>query len=162
MAAANHHPEVSQFIGANVMTANDVTGKNAQGGRQAVLVTQPTGIPLIREWEFAQGPIIAFSKLDSCLGALQIVNGTLMGAHFSQFADNMTLFDGPGFHAAIAQAGFSANLPIRYFGGSTPDWKDGLNLNGSAAPQFPLNFPDAAQHCWIFELNAGVFTHFDW
>ncbi|QGJ67310.1 hypothetical protein FDU21_05000 [Xanthomonas oryzae pv. oryzae] len=70
-----------------------------------------------------------FSKIDSCLGALQIVDDNrLLGAHFSMFASGAP-YDVEKFNEMMASAGFQVDLPILYFGGGVGDWRQGLGFN---------------------------------
>jgi hypothetical protein len=160
MAANNHQVEVVQGIQAAANPLDNPGARCAAGGAAAAHTTLPSAIPIIREWEYAAGSVIAFSKVDSCLGAVQIVNNNLLrGAHFSMFASGVQ-YDSVQFNAAMANAGFQQNLPILYFGGGVAEWLQGLiGNNFQGVGPFPQAVADAAQVRWIFEMNNGAFTY---
>ena len=122
--------------------------------------TDPHRIPIIREWEYAEGSVIAFSKIDSCLGAIQIADGSrLRGAHFAMYASG-AVYDTVQFIAAMAAARFDVNLSILYFGGGVAEWTAGLGANAyMGVGPFPHLVTDLAQRMWIFEMNNGAFTY---
>ncbi|BFI96163.1 MAG: hypothetical protein RSP_16730 [Rhodanobacter sp.] len=160
MAASRYEAEVLLGITA-AADPNDNPGARCEaGGAPAANSTQPTGIPIIREWEYASGAVIAFSKIDSCLGVIQMASKTLIrGAHFSMFASS-SQYDVVQFDAAMGAAGFVLNLPILFFGGGVDDWKEGLD--GTAfrgVGPFPPLLKDASQKRWIFQLDNGAFTY---
>lgn len=160
MAADSYEYEVGRGIRNSSDPGDDPGARCARGGSAAVKDTDPHSIPIIREWEFASGRIIAFSKIDSCLGAVQIASTNLLrGAHFSMFASGL-MYDTPKFNVAMLAAGFQANLPILYFGGGVADWMNGLvgHAFGGVGP-FPFPVVDAAQRMWIFEMRNGAFTY---
>ncbi|WP_139370315.1 hypothetical protein [Xanthomonas axonopodis] len=160
MAASEHEYEVSRAIRNSADPGDNPSDRCARGGLRSVKETDPRRIPIIREWEYAASRVIAFSKVDSCLGALQIVdNNRLRGAHFSMFASGAQ-YDIVQFNAMMASAGFQVNLPILYFGGGVDDWRQGLGVNTymSVGP-FAHPVIDAEQKAWIFEINNGDFTY---
>jgi hypothetical protein len=160
VAAANYEYEVARGIRNSADPRDDPGARCGGGGARAVKETDPHRIPIIREWEYAAGRVIAFSKVDSCLGAIQIADGNMMrGAHFSMFASGAQ-YDTAQFNAAMLTAGFQVNLPILYFGGGVNDWTAGLGANVyMGVGPFAHPVADAAQRMWIFEVNAGVFTY---
>ena len=159
MAAASYDYEVSRGIRNSADPADDPVPRCGAGGSRAVKDTDPHRIPIIREWEYASGRVLAFSKIDSCLGAVQIDGSMLRGAHFSMFASGVA-YDTAQFAAAMAAAGFQVNLPILYFGGGVNDWTAGLGANAyMGAGPFPHPVVDAAQRRWIFEISNGAFTY---
>jgi hypothetical protein len=160
VAAANYEYEVGRGIRNSADPGDNPAARCGRGGLQAVKDTDPSRIPIIREWEYAAGRVIAFSKVDSCLGAIQIADGNrLRGAHFSMFASGFQ-YDTVQFVAAMQAAGFAVNLPILYFGGGVNDWTPGLGPNAyMGAALFPHPVVDAAQRMWIFEMNNGLFTY---
>jgi hypothetical protein len=160
VAAANYEYEVGRGIRNSADPADNPAARCANGGLQAVKDTDPSRIPIIREWEFAAGRVVAFSKVDSCLGAIQIAdNNRLRGAHFSMFASGHQ-YDTVQFGAAMQAAGFLVNLPVLYFGGGVNDWTLGLGPNAyMGAGPFPHPVTDAPQRMWIFEMNNGLFTY---
>lgn len=160
MAAASYEYEVNRGIRNSADPADDPAVRCAAGGALAVKETDPHRIPIIREWEFASGRIIAFSKVDSCLGAVQVVGDRrLRGAHFSMFASGVA-YDTLRFNAAMQAAGFQVNLPIWYFGGGVADWMGGLVGNAfQAVAPFRHLMQDAAQRKWIFEMGRDFTFH---
>jgi len=160
MAAIDYEYEVSRGIRNSADPRDDPGVRCGAGGSLAAKETDPHRIPIIREWEYTAGRVIAFSKIDSCLGAVQIAdNNRLRGAHFSMFASGLQ-YDTVQFAAAMAAAGFQVALPILYIGGGVADWTAGLGANAymGVAP-FPHAVVDAAQRRWIFEINNGLFTY---
>ncbi|MCP1374576.1 hypothetical protein [Dyella lutea] len=160
MAADSFEYEVARGTRNSADPHDDPGVRCAAGGRRAVKETDPNRIPIIREWEYASGRVIAFSKIDSCLGAIQIAdNRMLRGAHFSMFASGVP-YDTAQFAAAMAAAGFQLNLPILYFGGGVQDWLQGLGMNAyMGVGPFAHPVADAAQRQWIFEMDNGAFTY---
>ena len=160
MAAASYDYEVARGIRNSADPQDDPAVRCGAGGARAVKETDPHRIPIIREWEYASGRVIAFSKVDSCLGVIQVADGNLLrGAHFSMFASGAQ-YDTVQFNAAMQAAGFQVNLPILYFGGGVNDWTGGLIGNAyPAAGHFPHPVVDAAQRMWIFEVNNALFTY---
>jgi len=160
MSAATYAYEVGRGIRNSADPGDDPGARCTSGGRLAVKETDPQRIPLIREWEYAGGRLLAFTTIDSCLGAIQIVDPRrLVGAHFAMFASGLQ-YDTPQFCAALAAAEFQINLPILYFGGGVADWRAGLGANPyMTAAVFPFPVQDAAQRRWIFEIDNGVFTY---
>jgi hypothetical protein len=143
---------------------NDAISKRCTaGGNPAKYKTTPNKIPMIREWEYAEGNIIIFSKLLSCLGAIQIAGkDSVRGAHFSEFASSLQ-HDSVNFGKAMSNAGFTASEPIIYFGGSVSEWEGGLGNTGwlkaddhSFRKQFQRN--DVNQRVWIFQVAGGKLT----
>lgn len=159
MAAQGYEYEVGRGIRNSTDPMDDPGGRCARGGARAVKDTDPHRIPIIREWEFASGRVIAFSKIDSCLGAVQIADAnSLRGAHFSMFASGQ-MYDTLQFNAAMQAAGFQANRPILYFGGGVDDWMNGLIGNAFAGVgRFPFPVQDAAQRMWVFEIDNDALT----
>lgn len=149
---------------------NEPATRCAAGGALAVIKTIK-GIPVIREWEYATGPVIVFSRIDSCLGAIQIVgDNSLCGAHFSMYADNVSQWCPSNFSKAMAAAGFNPKKEIWYFGGGVSDWERGLGhsiwwkvqkrifcglISWSVDGHYLLPFRDEAQKKWIFKLNGS-------
>ncbi|WP_311239921.1 MULTISPECIES: hypothetical protein [unclassified Xanthomonas] len=163
MPASDYEYEVSRAIRNSANPADNVVERCAGGGLRNANETDPHRIPIIREWEYAASRIIAFSTVDSCLGALQIADGDrLRGAHFSMYASGAQ-FDVVQFNAMMASAGFQLNLPILYFGGGVDDWRQGLGVNGYMGVG-PFAHPvfDENQRAWIFEVKNGVFTYHSW
>lgn len=160
MAAANYEYEVGRGIRNSADPMDDPATRCALGGARAVKETDPHRIPIIREWEFAVGRVIAFSRIDSCLGALQAVDDfRLRGAHFSMFASGVQ-YDIAQFNAAMQAAGFQLNRPILYFGGGVADWRGGLAASAYMRVEgVPPPVQDAAQRIWIFEMDNGAFTY---
>jgi hypothetical protein len=160
MAAADHEYEVARGIRNSADPGDDPGSRCGRGGNRAIKETDPRRIPIIREWEYAEGRVIAFSRIDSCLGAIQVAdNNRLRGAHFSMFASG-AMYDTVQFIAAMAAAGFQQNLPILYFGGGVADWMAGLGAHAyMGVGPFPHPVNDAAQRIWIFEMNNGAFTY---
>lgn len=160
MAASSYEYEVGRGIRNSADPRDDPGARCGSGGARAVKETDPNRIPIIREWEYAAGPVIAFSKVDSCLGAIQVADGyRLRGAHFAMFASGVQ-YDTVQFIAAMTAAGFDVNLPILYFGGGVADWTGGLGANVyMGAGPFPHPVTDAAQRMWIFEVSNGAFTY---
>lgn len=160
MSAINYEEEVLRGIEAAANPMDDPGARCQAGGALAANTTPTNQIPIIREWEYATHRVIAFSKVDSCLGAIQMASSALVrGAHFSMFASG-SQFDTAQFDLAMANAGFQVNLPILYFGGGAAEWIAGLNSNTfhGVAP-FPALLKDAAQKRWIFEMDNGSFTY---
>jgi hypothetical protein len=160
MSAINFMQEVADGIQAAADPKDDPGERCLTGGAQAVNKTPANGIPIIREWEYATHRVIAFSKIDSCLGAIQMAGANIVrGAHFSMFASSM-VFDTAQFDRAMTAAGFQVNLPILYFGGGAKEWIDGLKSTTfhGVAP-FPALLKDAPQKRWIFQMDSGQFTY---
>lgn len=160
MAASRYEAEVLRGIEAAANPNDDPGARCLAGGTQAANSTQTSNIPIIREWEYASGAVIAFSKIDSCLGVIQMAGKALIrGAHFSMFASS-SQYDVVQFDAAMTAAGFAKDLPILFFGGGVDDWKEGLS--GTAfrgVGPFPPLMKDASQKRWIFQMDDGAFTY---
>ena len=160
MPAINFMQEVVDGIQAAANPNDDPGGRCRAGGAQAANTTQANGIPIIREWEYATHRVIAFSKIDSCLGAIQMAGANLVrGAHFSMFA-SAEMFDTAQFDKAMTAAGFQGDLPILYFGGGAREWIDGLkSTTFQGVAPFPALLKDAPQKRWIFQMDNGQFTY---
>ncbi|WP_143701426.1 hypothetical protein [Xanthomonas oryzae] len=160
MAASEYENEVSRAIRDSANKEDNPSERCVKGGLRSVTETGPNKIPIIREWEYAASRVIAFSKIDSCLGALQIVDDNrLLGAHFSMFASGAP-YDVEKFNEMMASAGFQVDLPILYFGGGVGDWRQGLGFNNyMGVASFSPPVIDAEQKAWIFEINNGYFTY---
>ncbi|MBI3383308.1 MAG: hypothetical protein HY019_14985 [Aquabacterium sp.] len=138
----------------------------AESGNPAVLST-PKGVPIIREWEYAEGPVLVFTKLLSCLGAIQLTGrNSLRGIHCSEFASGL-MVDRVSFDRAMKFAGFDVDRPIYYFGGSLSEWKNGVKglaeglgnsrwmpMDVDAFPKLP-NFKDQNSRGWVFETTGN-------
>jgi len=160
MAASEYENEVSHAIRDLDSKADNPAERCVKGGLRSVTETGLNKIPIIREWEYAASRVIAFSKIDSCLGALQILDkDRLLGAHFSMFASGKP-YDVVKFNEMMASAGFKVDLPILYFGGGVGDWRQGLGNNSyMGVASFAHTVIDAEQKAWIFEINDGAFTY---
>lgn len=170
MAAMDHAQEVIDGLKTTFNGNDDVGGRCKGGGSVAAASTAKTQIPIIKEWEYASGSILAFSQIDSCLGVLQQVDSsTLLGAHFSRYArfnsaGDLVDFDLIKFTAVMLSAGFDINKPIIFFGGNVAEWEAGLGQSSfvtGANNQIPPSW-DAAQKRWIFQIALGALTHHAW
>ncbi|MFT3859197.1 MAG: hypothetical protein QM742_17415 [Aquabacterium sp.] len=163
MPASAHLAEAALGIQSLIRVNDSITNRCAAGGAPAKHSTPNDHIPIVREWEYAQGKVIVFSMLDSCLGAVQIAGkDSVRGAHFSMLASSQ-VYDTVQFAKALANAGFTSNEPILYFGGMVNQWKTGMGhsvwLKQDNESLFKhLQTHDETQKCWIFEVENGKLT----
>jgi hypothetical protein len=170
MAARDYEQDARNGIkdGENSKKIGKISERCASGGTKAIITTPVYNIPVMREWEYANGPILVFSKLDSCLGAIQIAGeSSLIGAHFSQCASK-EFVDRVHFYEAMRNAGFDDEKPIYYFGGSILEWKKGFGQGAHGLghccwmpgqdivtlPKLP-QFEDKNGKAWIFQSTGN-------
>ena len=136
--------------------------KRRLGGGNEAIVRTPGNVPVIREWEYAQGQVIVFAPLLSCLGAIQIVDANIvLGAHFSQYEFDSIAREKPFFSDCLKKAGFDQSKPIIYIGGlSVAVWKEGLGQTSwwKASDDSPT-WGNVDERAWIVEVEGGALTH---
>ncbi|MCI5211017.1 MAG: hypothetical protein D3910_20025 [Candidatus Electrothrix sp. ATG2] len=141
--------EIRDFFRAN----KDLEPVNNPKDRDYDLVETPCeidGIPVIREWEQGKGSKLIFSRLDSCLGLVWVIEEEMQGIHFSQvFDDNMT----DETNSKITLDSIVGSSDTLYaFGGSCSTWKEDYDKIKNLGVN-PLEGGDVGQKRWLVELD---------
>jgi hypothetical protein len=169
MAAIDH---VADALAGIAKCAGDQRAEKrcAESGNPAVVIT-PQGHPVLREWDYAEGAVLVFTEISSCLGAVQLTGrNTLRGIHVSlALGDKVSLaLLTENFDRAMGYAGFKQNAPIYYFGNNLTFWSKGVGVEfqglghsrwipweeAANAPRLP-GFIDQDTQRWIFETTGN-------
>lgn len=159
MAAIRYEEEARRGISLVPHADQNIIARCNQGGAPAAYTTPDHMFPIIREWEFAQGSVIIFSTLDSCLGAIQFAgDDSIRGAHFAQLGGGDPC-RAVKFDKTMQNAGFDSRMPIIYIGGSLEYWIGGIGQ--SIWFKVPTESPDwdLGRKAWIFERRGGAYSH---